>query len=95
MQDVLDTSTLASEAMFMLESVQDNQAEDAADSLQGLQNSIYIFRLGALKNQLMQVTADIRTAEANKNANLLSDLQREFAKLSIERLNLERKIQSM
>ena len=95
MQDVLDTSTLASEAMFMLESVQDNQAEDAADSLQGLQNSIYIFRLGALKNQLMQVTADIRTAEANKNANLLSDLQREFAKLSSERLNLERKIQSM
>ncbi len=95
MQEILDASPLVSEVSFMLESLQDNQDGDTADSLHGLQNSIYIFRLGALKSQLMQVTADIRTAEANKNANLLSDLQREFAKLSSERLNLERKIQSM
>lgn len=93
-QDIIDASALAREAMFMLESAQDNPGEDTADSLHGLQNIIYLFRLGALKSQLIQVTADIRTAEANKNANLLTDLQREFAKLSVERLSLERKIQS-
>jgi DNA primase len=89
------SQSLAQEALFMVESEKTREDGNEAVFLSELQKITYSFRLAALKARQQQVTANIRTADGQKNVQALHELQREFAGLSVARLDLEKKIQSI
>jgi hypothetical protein len=92
--DSVSLEPLAQEALFMVESEKTRGDGTEAAFIDQLQKSLISFRLTALKARQQQITADIRMAEG-KDPSVLRELQRTFLKLSTDRLDLERKIDSL
>lgn len=84
----------AKEVSFMVESEKNSYDGTEAGYLLNLQKMLYTFHLTALKNRQQQLTANIRSAEAEKNPAVLLKLQRAFVALTQERLATERKLQT-
>lgn len=84
----------AKEVSFMVESEKNSYDGTEAGYLLNLQKMLYTFHLTALKNRQQQLTANIRSAEAEKDPAVLLDLQRAFVALTQERLATERKLQT-
>ena len=90
---IVQTSPLAHEALFMVESQAASYDGQQAAFLRELQKTLYAFHLAALKRMQQNLTASIRLAETSQSLVRLHELQREFADLTQKRLLLERKIQ--
>lgn len=90
----ITNNLFAKEVSFMVESEKNSYDGTEAGYLTNLQKMLYTFHLTALKNRQQQLTANIRSAEAEKDPAALLDLQRAFVALTQERLATERKLQT-
>ncbi|MBP9687004.1 MAG: DNA primase [Candidatus Doudnabacteria bacterium] len=94
-QDPAATASLfAKEVAFVVESEKNSYDGTEAGYLLNLRKTLYTFHLTALKNRQQQLTANIRSAEAEKDPAVLLNLQRAFVVLTQERLATERKLQT-
>lgn len=86
------TDTLAKEAIFMVESGLDEVANDRNVYLRDLEKSANLIKLTHLKRQLQDLTVHINKAQSSGDANLLNDLNRQFAALTNQRIQLENQL---
>ncbi len=92
--EAANLSVFAKEASFMVESEKTREGGTEAAYILELRKTLYTFHLTALKNRQQQLTARIRSAEAEKDPAILRDLQRAFAVLTQQRLSAEKQLQS-
>lgn len=86
------TDTLAKEAIFMVESGLDEVANAPLVYLRDLQTSANLLKLTHLKHQLQDLTVQISKAQASSDTESLNDLNRRFATLTQERIQLENQL---
>lgn len=86
------TDTLAKEAVFMVESGLDEVANVPLVYLRDLQTSANLLKLTHLKRQLQDLTIQISKAQASSDIERLNELNRRFAALTQERVQLENQL---
>lgn len=85
-------SSLAKEAIFMLESQLEDYSGDTDKLLKQLEKSFSLFKINSLKHQMHQLQAEIKSAESTNNKLLVDELSRKFASILALRTEFERKL---
>jgi DNA primase len=84
------SSTLAKEAIFMVESQLDDLDGSEQVLLRDLKKSLAMLRLGAIKKQQQLLNQEIKRAETSSNKVKLNELNQQFAILTEKRLEFEK-----
>jgi hypothetical protein len=85
-------STIAKEAVFMVESQLGELEGNEEAFKRGLHKSFAQLRLHSIKKQQQQIGAEIKTAETALNRAKLSELNKQFAELSEKRMEFEKMV---
>jgi hypothetical protein len=89
---ILKSSTVAKESLFMVESMLDN-LEGNTDALKkDLYKSFSFFKKEAIKRQQIQLEENLRLAESQKDLGLARQIREDFAILTKQRADLEKKL---
>jgi hypothetical protein len=83
---------VAKEAEFMVESQLEALEDNRVALFRVLEKSLYLLKLHTIKRSLERLTIEIKQAEVSGDANQLKILQGQFASLSEQRLEYEKKL---
>ena len=87
----IQNSTLAKEALFMVE-LQSNESASAEAFDKDLTKAFFLLRLNFLRKQLQRLNLEIKQAESANNKTLLKTLSSQFANFSNLRIKYEKQI---
>jgi DNA primase len=87
-----NNSTVAKEAVFMVESLIESMEGNSEAVLRQLFKSLYFLRVLSLKKQLLRLQAEIKFAEQQKEENRIKELNKEIFELTALRMEFEKKI---
>lgn len=90
--EVVSQSTVAKEAVFMLESQRDDLEGGEQQLRRQLNKALAAIKLSAIKRQQQQLSAEIKNAESSGNKDELLRLTEKFAQLSKLRMDYEKLI---
>ena len=85
-------STVAKEAVFMVESLMESSEGNSEAVARQLFKSFYFLRLLSLKKQLVRLQAEIKFAEAQKDETKIKALSKTISELTMLRMESEKKI---
>jgi len=83
------SSTLAKEAQFMVESQLDEMSGNQTALMKDLQKAFAMLKIGAIKKHQQHLQNEIKTAENSNNKAKIEELNKEFARISAERIKFE------
>jgi len=82
-------SSLAKEAVFMVESLLGELGKSEDDVKKQLRKDLVLLRLGGIKRKQQQLNLDIKKAETASDKAKLMELNRQFAELAAKRMEYE------
>lgn len=85
----LKNSTVAKEAQFMVESQLEELGGNQTALMKELLKSFALLKIGAIKKRQQALQTEIKTAETEKNKIRTEELNKEFARISGERMKFE------
>jgi hypothetical protein len=82
-------SVVAKEAQFMVESQLDELGGNTSALLRELLKAFALLKISAIKKHQQNLQKEIKNAETAKNKQKVEELNKEFARVSAERIKFE------